>query len=53
MTHGDNSALKPVESMLERFGRFDVEVVGWLVEQQYVVAFDLEAQNFEARFLSA
>ncbi len=53
MADRDHRALEPVERLLERFRRVDVEVVGRLVEQQHVVAVELEAQDLEPRLLAA
>jgi hypothetical protein len=47
---------RPLESLergLERLGGVDVEVVGGLVEQQEVVALGLEAEDLQARLLTA
>ena len=49
----DHGAVEAVERPLERFRRVDVEVVGRLVEQQHVVAVELEAQDLEPRLLAA
>ena len=53
MGDGDDRALEAVHRVLERLGGLDVEVVGRLVEQQQVVALDLEAEDLQARALAA
>ena len=49
----DDRALEAVERGLERLGGVDVEVVGRLVEQQQVVALELEAEDLQPRLLAA
>ena len=53
MRDGDDRALEAVERLLERLGAVDVEVVRRLVEQQQVVALELEAEDLQARLLAA
>ena len=50
--HGDDRALETLQCPLERLRRIDVEVVGRLVEQQQVVAVELEAEDLQARLLA-
>ena len=53
MTDGDDRALEAVERAFQRLRRLDVEVVGWLVEQQHVVAFQLQDQDLQPGLLAA
>ena len=50
---GDDRSLEAVQRGLERLAGVDVEVVGRLVEQQEVVALELEAEDLQARLLAA
>ena len=53
MRDRDDGALEAVQRVLERLAGVDVEVVGRLVEQQQVVALELEAEDLQARLLAA
>ena len=49
----DDRPLEALERRLERLRGVDVEVVGRLVEQQQVVALELEAEDLQPRLLAA
>src|SRR5918996_1089981 len=50
--HRDDRALVVEQALLERVGRLDVQVVGWLVEQQQRRAFGFHQQQLEASLLT-
>ena len=49
----DDGSLEAVERLSEGYGRFDIEVVCGLIEEELVVAFEFEAENLETGFLAA
>ena len=53
MAHAKHRALKTIECLLQRFAGFNVQVVGGFVEQEHIVACQLERQNLESCLLAA
>lgn len=49
--HSEHRSFEPAKRLLQSFRRNEVEVIGWLIQQQESCAPELEKQNLEACLL--